>query len=156
MSPSSNFPAQLTLSCGPVSAIDLALFAAASGDHNALHLDGEVARQAGFDRPVVHGMYTMACAARLFTRQFGPGRLQLLQTRFTGVALLGDRLEFEAKLSKVDSDGGHYLLIARSLRFAAMPGTDSTSAHSSEHSADDESKDIVTELVIGTARVGKP
>ena len=36
------FPPELELSCGPVTAIDLALFAAASGDHNPLHLDADV------------------------------------------------------------------------------------------------------------------
>ena len=66
-------PARLELTCGPLSAVDLALFAAASGDHNPLHLDAEVARAAGFDRPVVHGMLTMACVARLFTPGAGIG-----------------------------------------------------------------------------------
>jgi acyl dehydratase len=106
-----NLPPVLALRCGPVGAVDLALFAAASGDHNPLHLDVEAARKAGFDRPVVHGMFTMANAARLFTQAFGAGRLQSLQTRFTGVALLGDTLLFEATLS--DSQTGRYQLTAR-------------------------------------------
>jgi acyl dehydratase len=54
------YPAYLELECGPVTAIDLALFAAASGDHNPLHLDADVARAAGFDRPLVHGMLSTA------------------------------------------------------------------------------------------------
>ena len=41
-------PLTLTLRCGPVTAVDLALFAAASGDHNPLHLDADSARRAGF------------------------------------------------------------------------------------------------------------
>jgi hypothetical protein len=71
-------PETLHLLCGPVTAVDLALFAAASGDHNPLHLDAEVARAAGFERPVVHGMLTMAYAGRLVTRHFGPGSLARL------------------------------------------------------------------------------
>ena len=106
-----NLPPTLTLRCGPVTAVDLALFAAASGDHNPLHLDVAAARHAGFDRPVVHGMFTMANAARLFTQAFGAGSLLALQTRFTGVALLGDTLLFEATLS--DAQTGHYQLTAR-------------------------------------------
>ncbi len=60
-----NVPATLTLRSAPVGPVQLALFAAASGDHNPLHLDPEVARKAGFERPVVHGMLTMALAGRL-------------------------------------------------------------------------------------------
>jgi acyl dehydratase len=96
-----SYPETLSLSCGPVTAVDLALFAAASGDHNPLHLDAEVARAAGFDRPVVHGMLTMAYAGRLFTQCFGPGSVRHLQTRFTGVARLGDTIRLEAHLGEV-------------------------------------------------------
>lgn len=55
-------------------------------------------------------MFTMANAARLFTQAFGAGRLLALQTRFTGVALLGDTLLFEATL--LDPTTGHYSLSA--------------------------------------------
>lgn len=109
------FPPKLELRCGPVAAIDLALFAAASGDHNPLHLDIEVARAAGFDRPVVHGMLTMAYAGRLLTQHFGAGSVRALQTRFTGVAKLGDTVVLEALLAKVDEGQGHYELRARTV-----------------------------------------
>ena len=88
--------------CGPISAVDLALYAAASGDHNPLHLDADVARAAGFERPVVHGMFTMACVARLFTARFGPLSLLSLQTRFTGIAQRGDTLLLTATLAQED------------------------------------------------------
>jgi acyl dehydratase len=107
------FPQTLALRCGPISAVDLALFAAASGDHNPLHLDAAVARAAGFERPVVHGMYTMACAARLFTQAFGAGCVQALQTRFTGVALVGDTIEFVAERSNVQARDAQYKINAR-------------------------------------------
>jgi acyl dehydratase len=106
------FPPELVLNCGPVTAIDLALFAAASGDHNPLHLDVEAARSAGLDRPVVHGMLTMAYAARLFTRHFGAGSVRALQTRFTGVAKLGDTIVLNATLAGVEDGLGHYELRA--------------------------------------------
>lgn len=108
----SPYPPRIDLQHGPVTAVDLALFAAASGDHNPLHLDADVARAAGFEGPVVHGMYTMACAARLFTQTFGAGCVRSLQTRFTGAALRGDRLEFSATLARVDDGVAHYDLRA--------------------------------------------
>jgi acyl dehydratase len=107
------YPAQLRLDCGPVSAVDLALYAAASGDHNPLHLDAEVARAAGFERPIVHGMLTMAYVARLFTRSFGAGSLRAIETRFTGVASLGDTVCIEATLDGVEDSLGRYALRAR-------------------------------------------
>lgn len=110
------YPPTLELHCGPVAAIDLALFAAASGDHNPLHLDESVARAAGFEQPIVHGMYTMACAARLFTTRFGASGVLDLRTRFTGVALRGDQLELVATLQHRDGNGAEYQLIARSSR----------------------------------------
>ena len=113
MSDAAQFPPRLELDCGPVTAVDLALFAAASGDHNPLHLDADAARAAGFDRPVVHGMLTMAYAARLFTRALGAGSVRALETRFTGVAKLGDTVLLTANLGKVEDGVGHYELRAR-------------------------------------------
>lgn len=104
------FPPLIELTCGPVTAVDLALYAAASGDHNPLHLDADVARAAGFERPVVHGMLSMAYAGRLFTDAFGVAGLLSLQTRFVGVALRGDRITFRAELDQRDGDTALYTL----------------------------------------------
>jgi len=109
---SSLYPQDFALECGPVSAVDLALFAAAAGDHNPLHLDPDVASAAGFERPVVHGMLTMAYVGRLLTRQFGPGCVRALRTKFTGVALRGDRLVLRASLNGVEDGIGHYSIVA--------------------------------------------
>jgi acyl dehydratase len=95
-------PDRIELEVGPVRAVDLALFAAASGDRNPLHLDAEVARAAGFERPVVHGMLVMAYAARLFTHHFGATSLRSLSVRFTGVSLLGERLALGAQLKGIE------------------------------------------------------
>ncbi|MCW5652132.1 MaoC/PaaZ C-terminal domain-containing protein [Hydrogenophaga sp.] len=115
------FPETLELRCGPVSAVDLALFAAASGDHNPLHLDAEVARAAGFERPVVHGMLSMAFAGRLFTTRWGPGALAHLQTRFTAAASLGDTITLRADREEVRKDGtARYRLQARNQAGTAL------------------------------------
>jgi acyl dehydratase len=110
---SERFPPRLALDCGPVSALDLALFAAASGDHNPLHLDREVARDAGFDRPIVHGMLTMACTGRAFTAALGAGSVRSLDVRFVGVAKLGDTIRVEATLEAVEGDLARYAIVAR-------------------------------------------
>ena len=109
----SEFPGELALVGGPVTAVELALFAAASGDHNPLHLDAAVARAAGFERPVVHGMLTMAVVARLFTHRFGAGSVRAFDTRFTGVALLGDTLHASAVLTGTEDGDARYQLRVR-------------------------------------------
>lgn len=102
------FPPSIEMSCGPVTAVDLALFAAAAGDLNPLHLDDSVARKAGFDQPLVHGMLTMAYVARLFTQTFGSRALLALNTRFVGVAKRGDTLVLSARLSECDDRSALY------------------------------------------------
>jgi len=106
------FPLELHLHSGPVTPVQLALFAAAAGDHNPLHLDPEAARQAGFERPVVHGMLSMALAGHLFTARLGAGCVRSLQTRFTGVALVGEMLEFTATREQLEGGCAHYRLHA--------------------------------------------
>jgi acyl dehydratase len=98
------WPERLELARGPVSALDLALFAAASGDHNLLHLDVTTAQAAGFDKPLVHGMLTMAYAAQVFSAHFGATSVRGLQTRFTGAAKLGDTVRLVATLKQIDPD----------------------------------------------------
>lgn len=105
-----DFPITLLQACGPVRAIDLALYAAASGDHNPLHLDEQVASEVGFEKPVVHGMLSMAFLARMLTSHFGVGAIAHLHTRFTGVALRGQTLQFQAKLKQVVDQVAHYQL----------------------------------------------
>jgi acyl dehydratase len=104
------FPTSLELRCGPITAVDLALYAAASGDLNPLHLDDAVARSAGFAQPVVHGMLTMAYVGRLFTQTFGSRALVTLNTRFIGAALRGDTLMLSAQIRESDDGTAHYSL----------------------------------------------
>jgi acyl dehydratase len=120
--PATEFPDVLDLVCGPVRAVDLALFAAASGDHNPLHLDAEVARAAGFERPVVHGMLTMAYAGRLITRHFGPGSLARLHTRFTSAASLGDTITLRGEREDVTGGLARYRVQAVNQNGTALMG----------------------------------
>lgn len=113
-------PATLELTLGPISAVDLALYAAASGDLNPLHLDADVARAAGFERPIAHGMRTMACIARMFTQHFGATALRALNTRFVGTAALGDVLVMRATLVHVDAVNASYELTVQTARGAAV------------------------------------
>ena len=69
-----------------------------SGDFNPLHADPAIARAAGFDRPILHGLCTYGMAARALLRNF-PGhdvsRLRRLAVRFTAPVFPGETLTFE-------------------------------------------------------------
>jgi acyl dehydratase len=106
----SYFPDHIEISCGPVSAVDLSLYAAASGDLNPLHLDEGIAKNSGFDKPLVHGMLTMAYAGRLFTNNFGADSLVSISTRFIGAAKRGDLITLSAKLMESDHGTAAYEL----------------------------------------------
>ena len=69
-----------------------------SGDVNPLHADPEIARAAGFQRPILHGMATMGFAAHAVLRTllgYDPRRLKAMRVRFTAPALPGDTLRTE-------------------------------------------------------------
>lgn len=66
-----------------------------SGDLNPLHADPVVARGAGFERPILHGMATMGIAAHAVLRTllgYDPRRFRAMRVRFTAPALPGDTL----------------------------------------------------------------
>jgi len=59
---------------------DIELFAAASGDNNAVHLDEDFARTTPFGGRVAHGMLTASfISAALASRLPGPGSIYLSQ-----------------------------------------------------------------------------
>jgi acyl dehydratase len=129
----SRCPETLELALEPISAVDLALYAAASGDLNPLHLDADVARAAGFERPIAHGMRTMACAGRLFTTRFGPTALRALETRFIGTAKLGDALVLRATLTESDAYAASYALTVQTAAGAAVATGNARVALSTNH-----------------------
>jgi len=69
-----------------------------SGDYNPLHADPAVAKSAGFERPILHGMATMGVAAHAVLRtllDYDPSRFAAMRVRFTAPALPGDTLRTE-------------------------------------------------------------
>jgi acyl dehydratase len=67
------------------------------GDRNPLHIDPGLARQMGFDRPVLHGACTFGIACAELLRLFcdhEPARLTRLAARFAGPLYPGETLNF--------------------------------------------------------------
>ena len=69
----------------PISRTTLALFAGASGDHNPIHIDLDVARSAGLDDVFAHGMLSMAYLGRLLTGWVDQSRIRSFQARFVAI-----------------------------------------------------------------------
>ncbi|MBB4685750.1 MaoC/PaaZ C-terminal domain-containing protein [Amycolatopsis jiangsuensis] len=68
-----------------ISRTTLALFAGASGDHNPIHIDLDVARSAGLDDVFAHGMLSMAYLGGLLTGWAPQERIRSLRVRFAAV-----------------------------------------------------------------------
>jgi acyl dehydratase len=85
LSPGDELP---PLAIAPISRTTLALFAGASGDHNPIHIDLDVARSAGLDDVFAHGMLSMAYLGRLLTGWVPQSRLRTFSVRFVAITPL--------------------------------------------------------------------
>jgi hypothetical protein len=73
------------LAIPPISRTTLALFAGASGDHNSIHLDIDVAKSAGLDDVFAQGMLSMAYLGRLLTNWVSQERIRSYEVRFATI-----------------------------------------------------------------------
>ena len=62
---------------------DLVAYAGASGDHNPIHQDEDVARLVGLPGVIAHGMYTMALTARAVATWTDDAEVVELGCKFT-------------------------------------------------------------------------
>ena len=90
----------------PISRTTLALFAGASGDHNPIHIDLDVARSAGLDDVFAHGMLSMAYAARLLTDNFPIESIRSYKVRFAAVTPVHGQTTCSGSVRSVDEVEG--------------------------------------------------
>lgn len=84
--------------CDLSTAKDMALIYRLSGDMNPLHADPEVARAAGFERPILHGLATFAVAGHAILKtccQYEPERLRVMNARFSAPVYPGETIRTE-------------------------------------------------------------
>ncbi len=74
---------------------DLAVLYRLTGDRHPVHIDPELARVNGFERPILHGLCTLGITARIVAEQVGahPSDLTELEVRLAAPVLPGDELE---------------------------------------------------------------
>ena len=63
----------------------LALFGGASGDHNPMHIDIDVAKSAGLEDVFAHGMLSMAYLGRLLTNWVPQESIRSYRVRFASI-----------------------------------------------------------------------
>jgi acyl dehydratase len=90
----------------PVDRTTLALFAGASGDHNPIHIDTDVARRAGMPDVFAQGMLGMAWLGRLLTRWAPQSRLRRFDARFQGITHLGNAMRCSGRVVEKLEQGG--------------------------------------------------
>lgn len=86
------------LTLAPINRTTLALFAGASGDHNAIHIDTDYARKAGMADVFAHGMLSMAYLGRLLAQWVDQRRLREFGVRFVGITHLGHQITCTGKV----------------------------------------------------------
>ncbi len=77
-----------------ITAVDVGVFEALSGDNNPLHMNDEFAAGTTFGRRVVHGLFTGALISTAHTRLTGAGFVYVGQElRFLGPVYINDTLK---------------------------------------------------------------
>ena len=89
-----------------VTRADLVAYAEASGDHNPIHTDEQVAVSVGLPGVIAHGMYTLALAARAVAHWTGDAEVVSLGAKFTNPVL-------------VPADGGAVVRVAGTVKEVA-------------------------------------
>jgi len=91
---------------------DIILFAGASGDTNAIHINDEFAKTTPFGGRIVHGFLTASTiSAAIANRLPGPGTIYLSQhMRFVGPVRPGDTVQAKVTVKEVIAEKGRVLL----------------------------------------------
>ena len=86
--------------------VQLALYAGASGDHNAIHLDDDKAKSGGLDGVIAHGMLSMAFLGELVGNWVPQSQIREFGGRFASIVKPGDVVACSGAISAKDEVDG--------------------------------------------------
>ncbi|MEB3032952.1 MaoC/PaaZ C-terminal domain-containing protein [[Mycobacterium] nativiensis] len=89
-----------------ISRTTLALFAGASGDHNPIHIDIDVAQSAGLSDVFAHGMLSMAYLGRILTNWVSPESIREYGVRFAAVTPVNSEPTARGRIVALDTVDG--------------------------------------------------
>jgi len=96
---------ELAASSRVVAREDVRAYAEASGDRNPLHLDDDIARAAGFDRAIAHGMLTMGHLASALVAWAGEGAaIARLRVQFRAPVLVDETIVAAGRVRALDPE----------------------------------------------------
>jgi len=95
-----------TVQLPAVNRTTLALFAGASGDHNPIHIDTDMARRSGMPDVFAQGMLGMAWLGRVLTQWAPQSRLRHFEARFQGITHLGNAMTCSGRVSAKSERNG--------------------------------------------------
>jgi acyl dehydratase len=81
---------------------DVVAYAEASGDRNPLHLEDAVARAAGFDGVIAHGMFTMGHLATAIERWTGGAFVRRIRVQFRAPVSMDETIVARARVRLLD------------------------------------------------------
>lgn len=117
-------------SIGPISQTDIVRFAGAGGDFNPLHHDLEVARAAGFERPIAMGQFSAGLVAAALSDWAGIAAVRRLEVRFRAPVPIGATLTITGAVTQVTDDIATLELAAtRDDGVVAIVGSADVAAH---------------------------
>ena len=94
-----------------VTRADLVAYAAASGDHNPIHTDEQVALSVGLPGVISHGMYTLALASRYVDESLGEsGQIVELSAKFTKPVVVPEEGTEVSVSGEIDEADGRRLV----------------------------------------------
>lgn len=97
----------------PVNRTILALYAGASGDHNPIHIDLDVAKAAGMPDVFAQGMLSMAWLGRMLTDWQPQSKLRQFKTKFSAITKLRDEITCSGKVVDIIEKNGEMIAICQ-------------------------------------------
>ncbi len=97
-----------SLTKGPITRVQIAKYAGASGDFNPLHVDEKYATEkAGLDSVIAHGMLSMAFLGQAITDWISdPRYLKKLSVQFRGMVKPGDLITCKGNVTRKYIESG--------------------------------------------------
>ncbi|MCC2112640.1 MAG: MaoC family dehydratase N-terminal domain-containing protein [Hyphomicrobiales bacterium] len=90
----------------PITHDQLARFAAASGDHNPIHLDEDAAKAGGLPGIIAHGMLNMAALGLVLTGWVPQSAVRRFSARFVAMTFPGDTLTLSGTITGRAAEAG--------------------------------------------------
>ncbi|MBM66489.1 MAG: hypothetical protein CMH55_09675 [Myxococcales bacterium] len=92
------------LHLGPISRTDIVRYQGASGDFQPIHHDEPFAKEAGYEAPLVVGMYPAGALATWAAARIGPHRVRSFRCRFEQMVWPGDSLTGSGVIAELDEE----------------------------------------------------